>query len=332
MKKRVLFYSNNLDSTYAQKFYTIDFDIIRSLGYELTVTDKRLELFKFWKYDIFFAYFYTRSFFRALPLALWGKKIFFTGGIDSFDRNTVPRKVFVIQKVFFWLCYQIATKCIVVSDNDWENIETIYNGRLRRKLVKSYHVIDVERFVNEDFKRDNIFVTICWQGVMRNIKRKGLEKSLEIYKYLVEKPEFKDSKYLILGRKGDATPHLEGIIKDLGLERYVTITGEVSEDEKISILKKSKYYFQLSTYEGFGLAALEAEAAGNIVIHSNRGGLKYVVGDNGLIISLEGDNDIDKIYRKIINFDSAKLKDAQSWVRSNFTYEKRRNDFEKIMK
>ena len=51
------------------------------------------------------------------------------------------------------------------------------------------------------------------------------------------------------------------------------LKGEVSEEDKINLLKRSKYYFQLSLYEGFGLAALEALCADNILIHSGKGGL-----------------------------------------------------------
>ena len=50
MKKKVLFYTSCLDDINVQQFYQIDFDIIRDNGYDLTITDKRIELFKFWKY------------------------------------------------------------------------------------------------------------------------------------------------------------------------------------------------------------------------------------------------------------------------------------------
>ena len=66
---------------------------------------------------------------------------------------------------------------------------------------------------------------------------------------------------------------LEQLIQKLKITNKVIFTGEIEEDKKITLLKNNRYYFQLSTYEGFGIAALEALAAGNIVIHSGKGGL-----------------------------------------------------------
>lgn len=63
---------------------------------------------------------------------------------------------------------------------------------------------------------------------------------------------------------------IQSIINKYGLNDSIELIGEVSEEEKIAFLKRSKYYFQLSLYEGFGLAALEALCASNILIHSER--------------------------------------------------------------
>lgn len=330
--QKVLFYTDDIGSTNAQKFCQIDFDIIRENGYDLVISDKRQELLKFWKYDIFFGYFFTWNFFRALPLALCGKKVFLTGGIDSFDKNTVSKKSYIFQIIFFFLCYVISTKCIIVSDNDWGNIERIYHGHLKKKLIKSYHVIDVDKFLSTEYEnRQKRFVTICWQGALRNIHRKGIVNSLKIFKYLIGKGDFRDFVYVIAGRKGAATEYLETVISEMGLEERVKITGEISEEEKVDLLKDSKYYFQLSTYEGFGLAALEAEAAGDIIIHSNNGGLKYVVGNYGVIVDCNHiDEQMDIIYKDILEFDYKKIEEAQKWVRCAFAYNRRKNEFAQL--
>ena len=147
MKKKVLFYSSKLEDIKVQQFYQIDFNIIRESGYDLTITDKRVELLKFWKYDILFEYFYTWGFFKAIPFWLSGKKVFFTGGIDSLDKNTTSFKRHLIQKIFFMLCYVMSTKCIIVSDNDMENIKKIYKGHFLKKLEMSYHTIEAKKLL-----------------------------------------------------------------------------------------------------------------------------------------------------------------------------------------
>lgn len=331
MKKKVLFYSSKLEDIKVQQFYQIDFNIIRESGYDLTITDKRVELLKFWKYDILFEYFYTWGFFKAIPFWLSGKKVFFTGGIDSLDKNTTSFKRHLIQKIFFVLCYVMSTKCIIVSDNDMENIKKIYKGHFLKKLEMSYHTIEVKKFLCDLNTKEDLFLTICWQGSELNIKRKGVDKALQVYKYLVTKKEFSNSKFVIIGKSGPATPILQKMINDLGLSQNVVLTGAVSEKEKVNYLKKSKYYFQLSYYEGFGLAALEAKAAGNIIIHSGKGGLKYVIENDGIQVNRDDiENEYERIYKELIGFSQQKLYHALDQVRKKYQYDFRKQRFAEI--
>lgn len=74
------------------------------------------------------------------------------------------------------------------------------------------------------------------------------------------------------------------------LHDSVIITGGYRRT-KISILKSSQYYFQLSQYEGFGLAALEALCAGNIIIHSGKGGLSNPIYQSQILFDINNDFD-----------------------------------------
>ena len=328
--KRVLYYTPNIEDIKVQQFFQIDFNIIRDNGYEVIITDKKADLFKWWKYDIQFVYFYTFGFFRAFPAFLFRKKIYFTGGIDSLNKETETYKRYFIQKIFFLLCYFIASKCIIVSDNDWNNIIKAYHGMLLKKLVLSYHVVNVEKFLSNNRVKKKRFLSICWQGSILNIKRKGLENSLILFKYLLGQPEFSDYEYVIIGKHGEGTKYLRDLIHNYNLDGHVTLTGEISESEKISLLVYSEYYFQLSHYEGFGLAALEALAAGNLVIHSNAGGLKYVVGDYGVVVDSNSSDWCNIAYQSIINFKRSKLIEAQSVVQEKYNYDRRKQEFYEI--
>jgi len=142
-------------------------------------------------------------------------------------------------------------------------------------------------------KKQNILLTICWMGSIKNVKRKGLDRCIYFLNELVKKDL--SYKLYIIGSFGEGTQFLKGIIFDLNLQDSVIFTGEISETEKIDYLTKSKYYLQLSTYEGFGLAVIEAMINGCYIIHSNVGGLKDTIGENGLII-----NNFDN-YPEIVN-------------------------------
>lgn len=337
MKKKVLFYSSvtNLSLFVTQKFYKTDIDILTDLGFEVNVSNKISDFLSFWKYDIAFIYFYKYGFFVSAIARLFGKKVYFTGGIDDLDEAYSSPKKYRIQKLFFKLCHCMSTKCILVSTSDMDNIKKIYKGRLPKKTATSFHAIQVESFLCSDAQdKSTDFSTIVWMGGKENVIRKGVDKSLELFKLLVDNyPDYSDSKFIIIGKKGDGTAYLEKLVNDLNLYDKVEFTDEIDEDVKIDLLKRSKIYMQLSKYEGFGVAAAEALAAQNIVINSGKGGLKDSVGAFGIYVNI--DEDIAKqyqmIHEQIQKVDAAFLKLGEQYVVDNFSYYIRKNDFEKIL-
>ena len=253
--KRILFYSsvNSLELFKTQKFYQIDISILKDLGYDVLLSNRIFDSLLFWKYDILFSYFYRYSFFAALLAKCFGKKTYFTGGIDSLDSDYASAFNYKIQALFFKLCYWVADSCIIVSQSDLKNI----------------------------------------------FKVSSLKKALQIFAELKKIPEFVDYRFVIIGRKGEGEVLVRSIIDKYNLKGSVELKGEVSEEDKINLLKQSKYYFQLSLYEGFGLAALEALCANNIIIHSGKGGLANPIYKEQLLFDI--DNDFDSELLKLVN-------------------------------
>ena len=120
-------------------------------------------------------------------------------------------------------------------------------------------------------------------GTVDNVKRKGLDTTLHIFKKLLEfNPNFK---LYIIGTLGEGKIYLDELINLLKLSDHIFFTGPIDEYQKSTILNKSKYYFQISKYEGFGIAVVEAMYFKNFIIHTNKGGLKDTIQDNGLIFN-----------------------------------------------
>jgi glycosyltransferase involved in cell wall biosynthesis len=153
---------------------------------------------------------------------------------------------------------------------------------------------------------------------VENVKRKGVDLSLHYFKYLSSFDEFKDSKYYIIGTEGEGSDYLKKIVCELDLPDRVVFTGSIDEHSKREYLKKSKYYFQLSLYEGFGVGALEALAASCIVIHSGKGGLKEIIKDDGILLNTSG-IDLD-IINKIKSFNINKLESALNRVKETYDF------------
>lgn len=90
---------------------------------------------------------------------------------------------------------------------------------------------------------------------------------------------------LVLVGKAFTNPHLfearalRDQIVTLGLKSRVTLTGFVSEEDKIRLLNQAKAYVQPSIYEGFGLPVLEALACGTPVICGRNSSLPEVAGE-----------------------------------------------------
>lgn len=329
MTKKILFYSSvkSLDLLYTQKFYQIDIAILQDLGYQVILTNKIIDSLKFWKYNILFSYFYRYSFFPSFIAKCLGKRTYFTGGIDDLDESYASPRKYAIQKIFFRLCYWVANSCIIVSHSDLKNISKILNGR--KKISFSEHAIDVTKFTPNMYKK-SFFSTIVWMGEEGNVKRKGVDKALLIFSKLKQVDNFKEHKFIIIGRKGAGTHYVEMLIKKYKLQDDVIITGEVSEDEKISILKQSEFYFQLSLYEGFGLSSLEALCAGCVIIHSGKGGLSSPAYSDQILFNI--DNDFDSEYNNLLS----KLQKKKLTIHNmkNLKYydiKRRKEDFNKIL-
>jgi glycosyltransferase involved in cell wall biosynthesis len=330
--KKVLFYSSVTDISLfnTQYFYRADIQILEELGYEVIVSNRLIDFFICKSYDLAFLYFYRYSFFAAFAAYLLRKKIYFTGGIDDLNFENTTFIKYHIQIWLFCFCYFLSNKCLIVSKSDLSNVRNCLKFQKKNKLILSYHSIEVEKYSQQtQEEKSNDFVTICWMGSIPNVKRKGVDLSILIFDRLIKNEKFKYSNFYIIGKNGEAADYIKQLIKELNLEQRVIILGEVSEKKKLELLKSNKFYFQLSKYEGFGIAALEALASGAIVIHSGNGGLKDSVSDFGieLNISEEIDNIVKDALIKIENFTENNNLSVMEYVNQHFTSAKRMKTF-----
>lgn len=103
------------------------------------------------------------------------------------------------------------------------------------------------------------------------------------------KNEIPEVRCVIIGA-GPAQKELELLAADLGLEANIEFTGFLDEYESvITRMKSSKVFVSPSTREGFGIAALEANACGLPVVtvnHAMNAVCDLIKGDNGFLCEL----------------------------------------------
>ena len=96
--------------------------------------------------------------------------------------------------------------------------------------------------------------------------------------------EVPDARFLIVG-EGELKDQLERQIKQLALERHVTLTG--FRPDAIGLMKSFDLFAMSSVTEGLGSAVLEAMACGLPVVSTRAGGLPEVVvdGETGILLA-----------------------------------------------
>jgi glycosyltransferase involved in cell wall biosynthesis len=79
------------------------------------------------------------------------------------------------------------------------------------------------------------------------------------------KNSFAGVKAVIAG-DGPERNKLQGMIKEMGLDDNITLTGEIPHQQVLALMERSRLFLHTSNYEGFGIVCIEALHAGCQVI------------------------------------------------------------------
>jgi glycosyltransferase involved in cell wall biosynthesis len=90
------------------------------------------------------------------------------------------------------------------------------------------------------------------------------------------------------------------LIEQLNLSNRTKILGFVPDEDLVAIYNLATCYCQPSFYEGFCLPVLEAMACGTPVVCGKTSSLPEVVGEAGVFVNPEDDNDIAKGLKKVL--------------------------------
>ena len=113
--------------------------------------------------------------------------------------------------------------------------------------------------------------------------RKNLPRLIEAYSRLA--PETREGLPLVIaGRRGWMCDGLEALARRHGVGDQTRFVGYVDDALLPALLAGAAVFVCVSLYEGFGLPALEAMAAGAPVVASNTTAFPEVVGDGGLLV------------------------------------------------
>lgn len=121
--------------------------------------------------------------------------------------------------------------------------------------------------------------------------RKNLERLIGAYARLHRKYR-KVPQLVLAGRKGWLCADIYKKAQKLGLGQNILFTGYVAQEDSPLLLCGAKAFLFPSLYEGFGIPPLEAMACATPVVASNAASLPEVVGDAGLLVNPESEEEI----------------------------------------
>jgi glycosyltransferase involved in cell wall biosynthesis len=234
---------------------------------------------------------------------LYKKKptVFSPHGFIHTKKNNVAKKIhdFTIGRFL-----KKASVCTALTKLDFNEYAKL--GVKKDDIIEIPNGVDVEKYTNpnkkgiEDFKKKHNLDrnTILYVG--RIHESKGLQ-------YVIESIKDIDCKLLIVGPDGGYRKVLRKKAEELKILDKIIFLGRVSDEDLILSYFSSDLFVLFSEWEGFGIVAIEAMAAGLPVISSDRGALPFLVKNdfNGEIVEFKN---IVKLREAIVNLVKDKKK------------------------
>jgi glycosyltransferase involved in cell wall biosynthesis len=251
-------------------------------------------------------------FLKQVGVSLWlffnVHRVILEYGLDKLNIHSGPGGVFLLQRLSvpaIITCHHTYwQQATYIKSQFWKRIFLPLERRTyrladrivcvsadtRRILVDRYHIpeekikvihnaVDTAKFypAGNRPKRN----TVLYVG--RIDKRKGIEFLIRSMRFVVR--QVPDA-LLLVGGKGSHQAKMKALVTRLNLERNVSFLGFVPDEQLNSLYNRAQCVVVPSIFEGFGLAVLEALAAGTRVVGTDVDGIRELLKDtdNGVLV------------------------------------------------
>tara|TARA_B100000965_G_scaffold406824_1_gene449214 strand:+ start:8732 stop:9787 length:1056 start_codon:yes stop_codon:yes gene_type:complete len=303
MKNRTIIFFSQVDKFYFRnwEYYVVDNNILNDCYSNVIFTNNTFKaiylLFKF-KNSELYCWWWHRSFPVILPAWLLRKKIYSTGAIHMYDYSkgrTFYSRSF-IYRIFTSLSLRLSTYNLFISNDQLLSISSALkvNNPILAQSSLTKSISDNPPVLNdESLSINKSYVKLLFIGWLTKstIYRKSLITTLEAVAECIFQRDI-NIQLVIAGRTADGVEMLKQVIKELSISDHVSISLDISQEEKDSLYMSSDLMVSPSYMEGFGNASLEAMSFGCPVVVSRYGASPEVVGDTGFIINSIDSNSI----------------------------------------
>jgi glycosyltransferase involved in cell wall biosynthesis len=188
--------------------------------------------------------------------------------------------------------YEAIRESIYIAYTSWEADYVVSRGALPERVFVAGAGVDVERFdgiAKADARArlglDPSAPIVGFIGQLGG--HKGLDTLLDAMPRVWER--LPDAHLLVAGARSMYVPHLEAMIAawPSGLRRRVTVRYDFADKDKADLFAALDVFAYPSGFESFGIAFVEAWAAGKPVVGCRRGAIPSLVSDgvDGLLVT-----------------------------------------------
>lgn len=231
-----------------------------------------------------------------------------------------------------------ANRVIVCSDYMKKEVESLFSVDQNKIAVlpngvdsTQFEIVGETLSVNEFIGRtySHLFFSIG-----RMVKEKGFDMIIDAAPHVIGR--YPSSLFLIAG-EGPLLNHYQTTITERGLDQHIKLIGFINDQVRNELYQKCYLTLFPSTYEPFGIVALEGMVNGKPTIVSDTGGLTSIIEDRitGYKIKPGDVNDFtEKILYLIENEDMALRigNNAKERVKSMFNWHKIAEDTSRLYK
>lgn len=217
-------------------------------------------------------------------------------------------------KILLRLAALLCTAFFCVSkgvEEFWFGDSEIFDLRTadkKRKHFTIYNTVDTGRIAQsiEDANRDELRALLGVRGklVMGIVGRLSYQKGHVILLNALSKvlKGFKNFSLVLIGTGPEEEP-LRETARHLGIEHHIIWLGEKEQEEIFQLYSIMDIFIMPSLYEGFGLTAAEAMAAGLPVVGTSVDGLSEIIEDNvsGYLVPPEDAAELAKAILKFLS-------------------------------
>lgn len=152
--------------------------------------------------------------------------------------------------------------------------ETYKNFKIEKEIDVIQNFVDVKRFNKKPIDAFRRVIAPNGEKILMHASNfRKLKRVNDVVKIFAETIKHVPSKLMFVG-DGPERPAAESLSRELGIGDEIRFVGKQEQMEEI--LAIADLFLLTSDYESFGLAALEAMAAGVPVISTNAGGLPEI--------------------------------------------------------